>query len=168
MNLNDYLNDNLIIMGIKGKRTKTLSKTIKPFSSVKTAIKEAVSDQYVSNLDANYYFISWEDWQPIINSLSKIVRSFPWEPEFFDCDNRAILVSALAAACHRVNTCGTGYCKRVNISTGNGGFHYVNIIVDDEMKVHLYDADYLGKTTELKSPFEMGCYRYEFKSFRFF
>ena len=167
MNLNDYLNDSLIIAGIKGKRTKHLSKTIKPFSSVKTALKGAGLDLPISQLDKNYYFISWEDWLPIIKSLSKIVRSFPWQSEFFDCDNRAILVSALCAAFHRINTCGTGYCKRTHLISGYGGYHYVNVIVTED-KVYLYDADYLGKFTELKPPFEMGNYKYDFKSFRFF
>ena len=168
MSLNDYLNDNLIIMGIKGKRTKTLSKTIKPFLSVKTAINGAGLSLPISQLDKNYYFIEWEDWKPIIKSLSRIVRSFPWQAEFFDCDNRAILFSALCATFHRINTCGTGYCKRINLSTGKGGYHYCNIIADNKLKVHLYDADNYGLITELKKPFEMGNYRYEFKSFRFF
>lgn len=99
----------------------------------------------VSQMDEVYYFMNWNNWLKVIETLNPILKNFSWKKERFDCDERAMLVVALTALLFEVNTVRPVYCSVHNVSNNQfAGYHYANIIVDDAGNVYLWDADQKG------------------------
>jgi len=70
--------------------------------------------------DARYWGCSMKDWQGVI---ADVVRDLPvYRQDRFDCDNFAVLFSALVAQRYGLNTCG------IAVGTSPGGRHAWNVI----------------------------------------
>jgi len=70
--------------------------------------------------DGRYWGCSMADWEAII---ADVLRDVPvYKAERFDCDNFAILFSALVAQRYQLNTCA------IAIGTSPGGYHAWNLI----------------------------------------
>lgn len=129
---------------------------------IKNALAKVGINSSISQLDVNYYFTSWDTWQKIIEVLNPIAQNFNWEPELFDCDNRANLMSALVSLMFRINTCVRVYCDVFGDTTGKYRYtHYCNLIIDNNDNVYLWDVDYGGMSQKItSSPVIMGKCKY--------
>ena len=116
----------------------------------------------ISQLDSNYYFTSWDNWQKIIAVINPILQNFPWESDRFDCDKRSMLVIGLVALLFDINTVRPFYCEVHDATTGALKYlHYANIIVDDAGNCYLWDVDYGGLFQKItSSPVIMGINKY--------
>lgn len=100
--------------------------------------------------DNKYYFMSWENWQKVIETINPINEQFKWLYERHDCDNRAKLTSQLVSLFFDVNTCGEIYCQVYDAKTGEFKYaHKANMIVDDADNVYLWDADNGGMAQKI-------------------
>lgn len=116
------------------------------FQDILSAVKPFGLDTL--NLDNTYYFTSYENWQTIIDLLyNKIIVYFKWEAEKFDCDNRAMLFSALASLIFGLNSVGQVYCE-VKTPT-NKYLHWANIFVDKNNICYLFDIDNGGRCQKI-------------------
>ena len=107
-------------------------------------IKNALSNYGMSIvfLDGKYYTTSWDNWQKVIEVMNPIFQKIPWKSESGDCDNRAILCSALIAFMFDLTMCSPDYCDVYNAHTGQHvDWHYNNLIIDDAGNVYLWDLD---------------------------
>lgn len=114
--------------------------------------KNALMGLPVMELDSKYYFTSWDNWQKIIDTINPILANFNWKPETFDCDDRALLVTALTALFFDINTVRPIYCEVWRVGDGQFAFHhYANVIVDLNGNSWLWDADEFGKFVKITS-----------------
>lgn len=132
------------------------------FNKFQNAIIKAGITANVVPLDNQYWFASWDNWQKIISILNPIAQNFQWEPERFDCDNRATLMNALCALMFRINTCATCYCSVYMADTDKFLFaHYCNLIVDKDDNVYLWDVDQNGISQKITgNSVVMGVHKY--------
>jgi hypothetical protein len=156
----------MITNGIAGLRKNQSEFEVKQgyFQDVLLAIKPFGIDTL--NLDNTYYFTTFENWKTIIELLyNKIIIYFKWEAEKFDCDNRAMLFSALASVIFKLNTVGQVYCE---VKTPNGGYlHWANIIIDKDNIAYLLDLDNGGRYQKITgNKMVMGNATYTLKSLR--
>ena len=123
-------------------------------------------------LDNDFKTITWEEWQPILETIKDIASYFPWTAEYFDCDNRSSFVKFLADSFTGINSMGTAYLQTYHATTGAKLFlHYFNIILTTDGKLHIFDIDNCGGlTTEILKgePIVAGNWRYELISSRWF
>jgi len=114
--------------------------------------KNALLGLPATQLDEKYYFTSWENWQKIIDTINPILSQFNWKAERFDCDDRALLVTALTALFFDINTVRPVYCDVYRVSDGQFAFaHYANVIVDLNGNAWLWDVDEFGKFVKITS-----------------
>ena len=121
-----------------------------------------------TELDFSYRYTSWDNWLKIIDVLNPILKSFKWEAQVFDCDNRAELVSSLCALIFRINTCARVYCEVLDATTGVSKYlHWCNIIVDTNGSSYLWDVDQNGMTQKITTNNTiMGVNKYKLISMR--
>ncbi|MEK6881106.1 MAG: hypothetical protein AABY22_15915 [Nanoarchaeota archaeon] len=114
--------------------------------------KKPLLDLPVAELDSKYYFTSWENWEKVIATINPILEQFNWKQERFDCDDRALLVTALTALFFEINTVRPLYCDVYRVGDGQFAFtHYANVIVDINGNAWLWDVDEFGKFTKITS-----------------
>ena len=167
---NKAFGTSLTIAGINGLRSSynNLGYIIRNYTFLNYSVKQIV-DIFVGNEDYNYYFTSWENWQEMLDTIWGIVKNFNWEEERFDCENRAMLVSALCSLIYRINTCSRIYCEVRNINNGQISRHYANLIVVEDGGVYLFDCDNGGRRIKLEKgkPIIMSAWEYTFFSTTF-
>jgi len=120
-----------------------------------------------TELDVNYAFTSYDNWQEIIRCLyDNIVKFFKWEAETFDCDNRAELMSALCSAIFGV-ALGRVYCEIYDLNGELKYLHWANLIVDRDNNAYLLDVDNGGLCQKITSNnVVMGIVRYKLITLR--
>jgi hypothetical protein len=106
----------------------------------------------VSQLDEKYYFISFDNWLKIIETLNPILKEFGWKAERRDCDDRALFITAMVSFLFEINTCRPVYCEVWRVGDGQFAYaHYANVIVDNAGNAWLWDADENGEYTKITS-----------------
>jgi len=111
-------------------------------NKVYQALKDVGITLNFSPKDFRYRYTTWENWQEIIKVINGIVKHFPWLAQYFDCDNRSDLASALISLIYKINTCGKVYCEVFDAETGKSKYlHWANLIVDIDDSVYLWDLD---------------------------
>lgn len=106
----------------------------------------------IAQLDTDYFFTSWDNWQKVIETINPILKSFNWISERFDCDKRSFLVTGLVAQLFEINTCRPIYCDVFRVGDGQFAYaHYANVIVDDSGNAWLWDLDEGGATAKITS-----------------
>jgi len=163
-----------ITSGIKMVRS-AIDDTPNKIDTMKIAqafVNVGLGDLPMTTLDNDYETITWDEWQPVLDTIKSIASYFPWTAEYFDCDNRANFVKSFADKFTDVNTCGLAYLQIYHATTGAKLFlHYCNIILTTDGKLHLFDVDNNGGTiTEIVKGQKIvgGIWRYEVLSTRWF
>lgn len=143
---------------------KYLTPQKNPYGFVYSVLKDKLNISTVE-FDFYYYSETWEKWQEMLGDVTKIVKEFKWQNDFFDCDNRAKFVSSLCSLFFGLNTCAEVYCEVNNPNTGFKDRHYCNIIVTTNGDAYLYDADNGCRTMRITNPNPtMGNWNYKFFS----
>jgi len=154
-----------IVLGIKTIQgaSNDFKKTIVPFSKMTEAVKPF--GMISLEMDLQYAVTSWDNLQVILDTVNGIIKWFPWVADFFDCDNRAELTSALISMIFKINTVGRVYCK-VNTPTSEY-MHWANIAIDDAGNAYLSDADnkFLRQKITANN-MSMGIAKYKFQTLR--
>lgn len=91
--------------------------------------------------DISYRYTAWDNWVKILDVIAGIMKHFKWEAEIADCDNRADFASAFCSLAFRLNTLAKANCSVYDL---NGKFlylHWVNILVDTNDNVYIFDID---------------------------
>lgn len=128
-----------VVMGIKTiqKGSSDFKKTTVPYSKMAEAVRPF--GMVPLEMDLHYAVTSWDNLQAMLDTVNGIIKWFPWVANFFDCDNRAELTSALISGIFQINSVGRVYCK-VNTPTSEYT-HWANIAIDDAGNAYLSDAD---------------------------
>jgi hypothetical protein len=104
----------------------------------------------VSQLDEKYYFVSFDNWLKIIESLNPLTKEFYWVAEKRDCDKRAMFITSMVAMLFEINTIRPIYCDVYRVGDGQFAYaHYANVIVDNAGNAYLWDADEGGAYTKI-------------------
>lgn len=169
-NIKRMLGTKFIQLGIA--YTKDAISDIEKVSKPQQFIRNYLSNfgMAISFLDDEYYTTSFDNWKKIIEVMNPIGQSFKWEKEIFDCDNRAMLMSALIPAMYGLTMCSACYCQVFNAHTGKEiGWHYNNLIIDKDGNIYLWDLDQNGIYQKItnNTPI-MGNWKYNLSSIRMF
>lgn len=135
--------------------TKQIRDSISDFTDTEgdfNRFKKPLLGLPVTQLDEKYYFVSFDNWLKVIETINPILKSFPWVSERFDCDDRALLVTALTSLLFEINTVRPVYCDVYRVGDGQFAFaHYANVIVDNADNAYLWDVDEGGAYTKITS-----------------
>ena len=134
---------------------KQISEAISDFSDTEGTFQQFCKPLLglpVSEMDSKYYFTSFDNWQKIIATINPILKNNGWIAERFDCDKRAMLVTALTALLFEINTVRPIYCDVYRVGDGKFAFaHYANVFSLLDGTAMLWDADEGGLTTKITS-----------------
>ena len=143
-----WIGQTMIKVGVK-----QIWNAISDFSDVEgdfNRFKKSLLNLPVAELDSKYYFTSWENWQKVIETINPILQEFNWKMDRFDCDDRALLITALTSLFFEINTVRPVYCDVYRVGDGQFAFaHYANVIVDSDGNAWLWDADEFGLFTKI-------------------
>ncbi len=134
------------------------------WSKLNEALKKSNLQIPLDNLDSDYYFTSWENWEKIIDVLWGIMKNFNWVAEKFDCDQRSAFTTSLAGLLFGLNTCCGVFCEVYDANTGILKYlHWANIIIDKDNNCYLFDVDYGGMKQKITgNNMVMGANKYKF------
>lgn len=164
----------LITSGIKMVKSSLdlITNQIDATKIAQAFVNVGLGDLPMTPLDSDYKTITWDDWQPILGTLKDIASYFPWTAEYFDCDQRASFVKALADTFTGINSMGLAYVNLYHSKTGVYlTRHWVDMVLTTDGKLHIFDIDNNGGTiTEMAKGQLMvgGNWRYEIISTRWF
>lgn len=149
------------------KSFRNLTPTIISFGEVKNICIEKGINVTQNDKDFNYFTTSWDNWQKVINT--DFTDKIKWIVEKGDCDNLAILFSALSIILLRMNSCAYAYAMRTDVNTGAQILHYFNVIVTNDRKLYALEPAN-DEFCEIKKgePIILGTRKYEIKSLTFF
>lgn len=126
---------------------KTVNSAISDFTDTQGDFNKfsqalAVLGVPVAQLDTNYYFTSYDNWQKILQVVNPIIQSMNWLLDKRDCDKQAEFVVGLVAYMFELNTIRPFFCDVYRVSDGAYAYtHYAMVFVDDVGNSYLYDYD---------------------------
>lgn len=102
--------------------------------------------------DFRYRYATLESWEKMIKVVNGIVKHFKWIAEYFDCDNRSDLVSALVSLFFEINTCNKLHCNVYDAKSGKFLYgHWLNMFVPIDGSVYIWDVDNKGMHQKITS-----------------
>ena len=111
--------------------------------------KEGLYNVETKEQDIYYHISTWKTYSDCLDTAYKIVKKFPWEKEFFDCDNRSAMMSVLLSIFGLA--LGRAYVEVFNKDTGTQKYlHWCNVAVDTGGDLHLFDADNGGQSVKVE------------------
>lgn len=94
----------------------------------------------IAQLDTDYYFTSYDNWQKILGVVNPIIQSMDWVLDRRDCDKQAEFVVGLVSYMFELNTIRPLYCDVYRVSDGAYAYtHYATVFSDDAGNCYLYD-----------------------------
>lgn len=154
-----------IVSGIKTiqKASNDFKKSVVNFSKISQIVKPF--GIVPLEIDISYAVTSWDNLQIMLDTVNGVIKWFPWIAEFFDCDNRAELTSALISVIFNINSVGRVYCE---VTTPTQKYlHWANIAIDDAGNAYLSDADNKFLRTKITSNnLTMGIAKYNLQTLR--
>jgi hypothetical protein len=140
----------LVVSGLKTcKKALYLQPKEVSFGVFKTAFNNAgLKDVSTSEQDLKYHITSWDKYKEALDLAYEIAKAFPWTENFYDCDNRAMLITTILAIWGI--TCGRAHGTVYKAETEEQKYlHWFNVVVDDLGQLFVFDCDAGGKSTKV-------------------
>ena len=132
------------------------------YSKVETVTKDIASSWF---WDGKYRYTTLTDWKKIIRT--DLIDRLKYYAEYFDCENFAVLFSAVIDVIYGLNSAGVALGEVLDKNTKQGiGYHAYNALIVDNngnLEIWLYEpqADILKKASKI-TDMDWALYRTDF------